>query len=119
MGRQLCSAVGYLHRKGWLHLDLKPDNLIADGRPSSSTSASPSAGGQVAPGTGTRRWMAPEQVRGGRVTTATDVWGSAPCCARSGWTARSPRTPRGATVQDVIRWLDGLGPRPAYSRQAA
>ena len=31
MGRQLCSAVGYLHRQGWLHLDLKPDNLIADG----------------------------------------------------------------------------------------
>jgi eukaryotic-like serine/threonine-protein kinase len=31
MGRQLCSAVGYLHRRGWLHLDLKPSNLIADG----------------------------------------------------------------------------------------
>jgi eukaryotic-like serine/threonine-protein kinase len=31
MGRQLCSAIGYLHRRGRLHFDLKPSNLIADG----------------------------------------------------------------------------------------
>ncbi|MGH2737147.1 MAG: protein kinase domain-containing protein, partial [Actinomycetota bacterium] len=31
LGLHLCSAVGYLHRLGWLHLDLKPDNIVQEG----------------------------------------------------------------------------------------
>ena len=30
LGVQLSSVVGYLHRHGWLHLDLKPTNVIVD-----------------------------------------------------------------------------------------
>ncbi len=30
LGLHLCSAVGYLHRHGLLHLDLKPSNVIAE-----------------------------------------------------------------------------------------
>jgi eukaryotic-like serine/threonine-protein kinase len=78
MGRQLCSAVGYLHAKGWLHLDLKPDNLIADGgRLKLIDFSIAQRPGPVEAGTGTRRWMAPEQEHGGVATTATDVWGIA------------------------------------------
>jgi serine/threonine protein kinase len=58
MGRQLCSAIGYLHRKGWLHLDLKPDNLIADGgRLKVIDFSIAQRPGRVEPGTGTRRWI--------------------------------------------------------------
>ena len=122
MGRQLCSAVGYLHRTGWLHLDLKPDNLIADGgRLKLIDFSIAQRPGRVAPGTGTRRWMAPEQVRGGRVTTATDVWGIGAVLRAVGLDCEIAEDPsRRPGVQDVIRWLDGLeSPRPACSRQAA
>ena len=77
--------------------------------------------GRVAPGTGTRRWMAPEQVRGGRVTTATDVWGIGAVLRAVGLDCEIAEHPaQRLTVQDVIRWLDGLeSPRPAHTRQAA
>ena len=64
MGRQLCSAIGYLHRAGWLHLDLKPDNLIADGgRLKVIDFSIAQRPGRIEPGTGTCRWMAPETSR--------------------------------------------------------
>jgi serine/threonine protein kinase len=85
MGRQLCSAVGYLHRKGWLHLDLKPDNLIAEaGRLKVIDLSIAQPPGPIEAGTGTRRWMAPEQVRGGTVTAAADVWGIGRVLAAAG-----------------------------------
>ena len=28
LGRQLVSVLGYLHRHGWLHLDVKPENVV-------------------------------------------------------------------------------------------
>jgi serine/threonine protein kinase len=78
MGRQLCSAIGYLHGKGWLHLDIKPDNLIADGgRLKLIDFSIAQRPGPVESGTGTRRWMAPEQEHGGIATPATDAWGIA------------------------------------------
>ena len=122
MGRQLCSAVGYLHRKGWLHLDLKPDNLIADGgRLKVIDFSIAQRPGRVEPGTGTRRWMAPEQVRGERVTAATDVWGLAAVLRSAGLEYEVAEDPaQRPAVADVIRWLDGLpSPGPAHTRQAA
>jgi serine/threonine protein kinase len=122
MGRQLCSAIGYLHRRGWLHLDLKPDNLIADGgRLKVIDFSIARRPGRVEPGTGTRRWMAPEQERGGLVSTATDVWGIAAVLRAAGLDYEVPEDPGARpAVADVIRWLDGLqSPRPAHSRQAA
>jgi serine/threonine protein kinase len=122
MGRQLCSAIGYLHRRGWLHLDLKPDNLIADGgRLKVIDFSIARRPGRVEPGTGTRRWMAPEQEHGGRVGAATDVWGIAAVLRSVGLDYEVSDEPaERPAVPDVIRWLDGLqSPRPAYSRQAA
>jgi serine/threonine protein kinase len=122
MGRQLCSAVGFLHRKGWLHLDLKPDNLIADaGRLKLIDFSIAQRPGRVDAGTGTRRWMAPEQAAGGRVTAATDVWGIAALLRWAGLDYAVAKDPaERPAVADVIRWLDGLpSPRPAHTRQAA
>jgi serine/threonine protein kinase len=122
MGRQLCSAIGYLHHNGWLHLDVKPDNLIADGgRLKLIDFSIAQRPGRVAAGTGTRRWMAPEQERGGRVSAATDVWGIAAVLRAVGLDYELPDDPaERPAVADVLRWLDGLqSPRPAHPRQAA
>jgi serine/threonine protein kinase len=122
MGRQLCSAIGYLHRQGWLHLDLKPDNLIADGgRLKLIDFSIAQRPGPVESGTGTRRWMAPEQERGGVVTTATDVWGIGAVLRWAGLDLEIAEDPaERPSVADVLRWLDGLqSPCPPHSRQAA
>jgi serine/threonine protein kinase len=122
MGRQLCSAIGYLHRQGWLHLDLKPDNLIADGgRLKLIDFSIAQRPGPVESGTGTRRWMAPEQERGGLVSTASDVWGIGAVLRWAGLDYEVPEDPaQRPAVADVIRWLDGLAsPCPAHTRQAA
>jgi eukaryotic-like serine/threonine-protein kinase len=122
MGRQLCSAVGYLHRQGWLHLDLKPDNLIADGgRLKVIDFSIAQRPGRIEAGTGTRRWMAPEQEHGGRVSAATDVWGIGAVLRDAGLDLEIADDPgERPSVADVLRWLDGLqSPRPAHPRQAA
>jgi serine/threonine protein kinase len=122
MGRQLCSAIGYLHRQGWLHLDLKPDNLIADGgRLKVIDFSIAQRPGPIDAGTGTRRWMSPEQERGGRVGPAADVWGIAAVLRAAGLELDVAEDPsERPAVADVLRWLDGLeSPRPAHSRQAA
>jgi serine/threonine protein kinase len=122
MARQLCSAVGYLHRKGWLHLDLKPDNLIADGgRLKVIDFSIAQRPGPVESGTGTRRWMAPEQEHGGTATEKTDVWGVAAVLRSVGLDLEVADEPADRPdVADVIRWLDGLeSPGPAHPRQTA
>ena len=76
LGLQLTSAVGYLHRHGVLHLDLKPSNVVAHcGQARLIDLSIARAPGRVRPGTGTWCYMAPEQARGGHVDAPADVWG--------------------------------------------
>lgn len=76
LGVQLCSVVGYLHRNGWLHLDLKTSNIIAEaGRARLIDLSHLRRPGPCPPGFGTAQYMAPEQLLGTEVTTATDVYG--------------------------------------------
>jgi eukaryotic-like serine/threonine-protein kinase len=76
LGLQLASAVGYIHRHGYLHMDVKPSNIVCDAGIAKLIDLSvvrrPGNGRKV---TGTRVYMAPEQARPGRLTSATDVWG--------------------------------------------
>jgi serine/threonine protein kinase len=76
LGLHLCSAMHYLHRRGLLHLDLKPSNIISNlgvAKVLDLSIAQPPGRGRR--GVGTPQYMAPEQARGDLLSEATDVWG--------------------------------------------
>lgn len=76
MGLQLCSVLGYLHRHGWLHLDLKPANVVVEHGKAVLIDLSLAARpGDGRPGAGTHGYLAPEQVTGNDLSASTDVWG--------------------------------------------
>lgn len=76
LGLQLISALAYLHSHGYLHLDLKPSNVIADaGRARLIDLGLATPPGPIEAELGTWSYMAPEQVRGGLVDGAADIWG--------------------------------------------
>jgi eukaryotic-like serine/threonine-protein kinase len=76
LGLQLGSVLGYLHRKGWLHMDVKPANIVVEqGRATLIDLSLVGAPGSGPPGAGTRGYLAPEQALGENLSAATDVWG--------------------------------------------
>lgn len=79
---KVCTAVGYLHRNLVVHRDLKPSNILvtADGEPKLldfgiakildvATDVTMTSMRMLTPD-----YASPEQVTGGRVTTATDIY---------------------------------------------
>ena len=76
LGQHIASATQYLHESGYLHLDIRASNIIADhglARVIDLSLARPP--GMVHPGVGSAQYLAPEQARGGLITAAADVWG--------------------------------------------
>lgn len=76
LGQQLCSAVNYIHQVGYLHLDLRPANVLAScgiAKVIDLSLARPP--GPVNRGLGSREYLAPEQATGGTASSSTDVWG--------------------------------------------
>lgn len=116
LGRQLVSVLGYLHRQGWLHLDVKPDNVVVqEGRAVLIDLGLATRPGRLGRAVGTDGYAAPEQDAGGTVSAATDVWGLAATLVECVTGAAPGRTPDLARVPAALRPLlaDCLQPDPA------
>jgi eukaryotic-like serine/threonine-protein kinase len=75
LGIQLCSVLGYLHRQGWVHLDVKPSNVVEVGGRSVLLDLSLACRIGERPAGGTFDYLSPEQARGDEITAAADTWG--------------------------------------------
>ena len=77
--RGACSGIAHLHAHGWVHGDINPSNLIVETRRDGDGVIVVDLGvarriGEAGTVRGTAAYMAPEQVRGGAWTPATDVF---------------------------------------------
>ena len=81
LASRLCGILDYLHRRGIVHCDVKPGNIIIsdDGYPrlidfGIAKAREPFTLGWFPPRLGTPEYMAPEQTRGDRVDARTDIY---------------------------------------------
>jgi hypothetical protein len=78
VAHQLCAGLAAAHDKGVLHLDLKPPNVMIDGRGRALITdfgiAAPADKAAAAQGAGTPAYMAPEQLTKQGVAIQTDLY---------------------------------------------
>ncbi|HEX2163423.1 MAG TPA: protein kinase [Thermoanaerobaculia bacterium] len=87
VGIQACSGLDYAHRRGIIHRDVKPGNLMIDGGPvrggpmtvkltdfGIARAIEQTRITQVGSVVGTAAYLAPEQIRGEEATPVTDVY---------------------------------------------
>jgi serine/threonine protein kinase len=99
LGRQVAAATHYLHSSGYLHLDIRPSNIIGHGGIAKLIDLSLARPpGPVPRGLGSHLYLSPEQARGGHVTEAADSWAI------------------GATLYEAAT---GLGPFDAFDEHEA
>lgn len=83
LARQITSAIGFMAGEGWVHLDVKPSNIVMTSSPrliDLSVARRHAAARKVMRPVGTDAYMAPEQCDPERYTQigpAADVWGLA------------------------------------------
>ena len=120
---RVCQAVAYAHRRLVVHRDLKPSNvLVVDpGTPKLldfGIAKLLDAGDDVhtAGGALTRAYAAPEQLAGGEVTTATDVYALGVILYEL-LAGRRPHDLAGRSAAEVERVVSGLPPEPPSSHR--
>lgn len=75
LGLQVSSALQYLHGHNWIHLDVKPSNIIVHGGQATLIDLGLLTGpGERRAGAGTRGYLAPEQADGRALTPAADTF---------------------------------------------
>lgn len=117
---EIASALGYLHNAGWLHLDVKPQNLIMGAPPrliDLSIATRSTEVGALRAVLGTEAYMAPEQCLPERLATigpAADVWGLGATLyeAANGWRPFPKRAPDAPYPQLTARPLPFHGRVP-------
>jgi serine/threonine protein kinase len=104
LGRQMASALSYLHGRGWLHLDVKPSNVVVQaGRAILIDLSLVTRPGTGRPHAGTDGYLAPEQVTGRDLSAASDVFGLGVTLGE----ALTGELPYG----EEDRWASGFSPR--------
>lgn len=111
---QICSALHYMHGKGYVHLDLKPDNIVMTSPPrliDFSIARSMDEARKIPTPVGTDAYMAPEQCDPTLATIAgaADVWGFGATLYHA-VTGRQPFGSRGAgnRFPQITEWPDPL-----------
>ncbi|MDA2923171.1 protein kinase [Acidobacteria bacterium AH-259-L09] len=115
--KTVAEAIHYAHQRRILHSDLKPANILLDeeGKPHITDFGLAKRLGEDAkylPSSavgGTAGYMAPEQVAGEELTTATDVYGLG-AVLYALLTGRSPF--RAKTVKETLRLVRDESPKP-------
>jgi len=126
--REVCGAVAHAHQHLVVHRDLKPANILmtAEGKPKlldfgiatlvSDESGASSGLTRTGQSSFTPEYASPEQVRGERVTTATDVYSLGVLAYRL-LAERAPyvlRTPQGLPAIEAVRIIcETDPPRPS------
>jgi len=102
LGLHLGTAMRYLHAHGFLHLDLKPSNVVAEaGRAKVIDLSLARPPGPAPAGIGTWCYLAPEQATGGELGAAADVWGIGVILFEAATASPAFDEPESATAESV------------------
>lgn len=112
----LLEALGYLHRRGIIHRDVKPENILVDRRDHAhlldydlAVRVEDDRGRRAL--AGTVAYLSPEQARGEPATSASDLYAAGVLLYR-GLTGEVPFT---GSVEEVMKAHRSAAPRPLAS----